>query len=326
MRSPLAQRSSGSIWNWRQLSPLLIPAALMGILAVIEPRFLTSANLMNILLQASPLALAAMGQAVVIISGELDLSQGSAAALAGVIAVLLAIETDSVAVGWIAILVVSVILGAVNGFLVTQLRIPSFVATVGMLTYADGMAYLITGGLPVDFPPDGYSWLGRGYIGSIPVSVLFVAVVAVAMHIFASRTRAGRALYLIGDNANAAVIVGIRPSRYRFYAFLLAGLLTGSAALILTGRIDSAPPTLSATLPFEAIAAVAIGGIAMTGGEGAVWRAVAGVAPIAILVNGLNLLGVNTYIQLILIGAITIAVVALQNVQQPLWFRWRVFS
>jgi ribose transport system permease protein len=129
-------------------------------------------------------------------------------------------------------------------------------------------------------------------------------------------TPLGRSFYLVGDNPRAAALAGLPVKRIRFVAFMCCGLLTGLATLILTGRIDSAPPNLSPALPFEAIAAVAIGGIAMSGGEGALWRAVLGSIPIVVLVNGLNLVGIGTYIQMIAIGFITIAVVALDHVQK----------
>jgi ribose transport system permease protein len=297
---------------WQNLGPVLVLAALCGLLAIIEPRFTTKQNLVNLLLQASPLVLASLAQAIIVISGEIDLSQGSAAALAGVLGILAAVAADSPWVGWVVVVATSAALSALNGALVAWLRVPAFIATAGMLTYADGLAFLITGGLPIEFPPDGYSLLGRGFIGGVPVSIPLVAVITVLVHLLMTRTRVGRAIYLVGDNPRAAAIVGISSSRYRFYAFVIAGVLIGFATLLLTGRIDSAPPSLEPSLQFEAIAAVAIGGIAMNGGEGSIWRAVIGVAPIAVLVNGLNLLGIDTSFQLIAIGAVTIIVVALQ--------------
>jgi ribose transport system permease protein len=299
--------------DWQVLGPLLVLAGFCVALALIEPRFATKQNLINILLQAAPLILVALAQAVVVISGGIDLSQGSAAALAGVLGVIAAVELDSPWIGWLVVIGASIALSAVNGMLVAWLGVPAFIATAGMLTYADGLAFLLTGGLPIEFPPEGYSSLARGFIGDIPISIPLVALVAVLMHLVMTRTRVGRAIYLVGDNPQSATLVGLTPSRFRFYAFLIAGALTGAATLLLTGRIDSAPPSLAPTLQFEAIAAVAIGGIAMGGGEGAIWRAVVGVAPIAVLINGLNLLGIDTSLQFILIGAGTIVVVALQT-------------
>lgn len=298
---------------WRILGPALVLAALCGSLAVIEPRFSTKQNLLNLLLQASPLVLASLAQAIVVISGQIDLSQGAAAALAGVLGILAAVASGSPWVGWIVVVASSAALAALNGVLVAWVRVPAFIATAGMLTYADGLAFLITGGLPIEFPPDGYSLFGRGFIGDVPVAIPFVAVITVLAQLVMTRTRVGRAIYLVGDNPRACDIVGVSSSRYRFYAFVIAGVLLGLATLLLTGRIDSAPPSLAPVLQFEAIAAVAIGGIAMSGGDGSLLRAVIGVVPIAVLVNGLNLLGIDTSFQLIVVGAVTIVVVALQT-------------
>jgi ribose/xylose/arabinose/galactoside ABC-type transport system permease subunit len=297
---------------WQALGPVLVLAALCGSLAIIEPRFTTKQNLFNLLLQASPLVLASLAQAIVVISGQIDLSQGAAAALSGVLGVLAAVATGTPWLGWMVVVAASAALAALNGALVAWVRVPAFIATAGMLTYADGLAFLITGGLPIEFPPEGYSLFGRGFIGDLPVAIPFVAVIAVLAHLIMTRTRVGRAIYLVGDNARASDIVGISSSRYRFYAFVMAGVLLGLATLLLTGRIDSAPPGLAPVIQFEAIAAVAIGGIAMNGGDGSIWRAVIGVAPVAVLVNGLNLLGIDTSYQLIVVGAVTIIVVALQ--------------
>lgn len=310
-----------------RLGRLAIPAATVAALVIIgvaEPRFLSSRNLINILTQAAPLVIASLAQAIVITAGDIDLSQGAVVALTGVIGVTVGVQFDSVLLAWATVLCVSTGLGALNGALVSWFKLPAFIATAGMLTYADGLSFLASGGLPVEFPPDGYSWFGRGFIGALPVSVPLMAVVTLLCWGLMECTRVGRAIYLTGDNREAARIVGLSPERYRLYAFCICGFLTGIAAIILTGRIDSAPPSLSPVLQFEAIAAVAIGGITMTGGHGQIWRAALGAAPVAVVTNVLNLLGVNTAYQLIIIGTTTIGVVAAQYLlggSTP--FRWQ---
>ena len=283
------------------------------LLCVAEPRFGTRHNMINLGLQAAPLILAALAQAIVVVSGGIDLSQGSVVALAGVIGVSVAVETDSAFAGWAGVVAVAALLGAINGVLVAWVRVPAFIVTAGMLASADGLAFLFTGGLPIEFPPVDYSWFGRGFVGDIPASIPTTLAISGVVFWIMHRTRVGRSIYLAGDNPSASHIVGINPKRCQFYAFMIAGVLTGFAAVLLTGRIDSAPPSLYPGLPFEAIAAVAIGGIAMTGGEGAIWRAVVGVIPVTVAVNGLNLLGVGNALQLVTIGVVTVVVVAIQS-------------
>jgi len=296
--------------------PTIVSASVLLIavigLALLEPRFIVSQNLANIALQAAPLILVALAQGIVIISGGIDLSQGAAIAFAGIVGMLAALASNSIWVGWFIVIATGVALSAINGALVGWMRVPAFVATAGMLTYVDGASFLITGGLPIEFPPDGYSWFGRAFFGPVPVAIPVVAIISLLTCVLMHRTRIGRSIYLLGDNEEAARIVGINPSLCRFYVFLIAGFLTGCASIILTGRIDSAPPSLSPTIQFEAIAAVAIGGISMSGGHGGIWRAIAGVVPVAVAGNILNLMGVQTGAQLIIIGGITVGVVALQ--------------
>lgn len=310
------RRSGGRATGLDELSGILVLAGLILVLAVLEPRFFTAPNLLNILRQASPLAIAALGQAVVVIAGGIDLAQGSAAALVGMLALMAAKSLNAAHAGWMAIPLLGMLLGAVNGLLVARYRVPAFVATVGMLTYARGMAYYLGGGLPIEFPPAGYNWPGQGYVGPIPAPVIMAAVAFAGTHLLMTRTTLGRMFYAIGGNARTAALSGINVERVRILSFMVGGLLTGLAALVLSGRVNSAPPNLSPNLPFEAIAAIAIGGISMAGGEGKLWKGMVGVGIISVLTNGLNLLGVSTYIQLMIIGLVTIGAVALDNAQR----------
>lgn len=297
-------------------SGVILLGLLFLLFALLEPRFTNPSNLVNVLRQATPLVMAALGQAVVVIAGGIDLSQGSAAALAGMLGIMAAKEIGFGVAGWVAVLVISAALGSINGALVSRFRVPAFIATVGMLTYAKGMAYYLGGGLPIEFPPDGYSWLGQGYIGPVPVPVLLALVVFAATYLLMNRTALGRGLYAVGGNATASALSGVNVRQARLLSFVIGGALTGMAALVLTGRVNSGPPNLSPNLPFEAIAAIAIGGISMTGGEGNLWRVFVGVGVVSILSNGLNLMGISTYTQMMIIGGVTIAAVVLDNTQR----------
>lgn len=310
------QTTHKSPFRLEDWSGVILLGLLFLLFALLEPRFTNPTNLVNVLRQASPLVLAALGQAVIVIAGGIDLSQGSAAALAGMLGIMAAKEAGSGVAGWVAVLVIAAALGAVNGALVSRFRVPAFIATVGMLTYAKGMAYYLGGGLPIEFPPDGYSWLGQGYVGPIPVPVLLALAIFAVTYLLLNRTAMGRRIYAVGGNATAAALSGVNVRRVRLLSFVIGGALTGMATLVLTGRVNSGPPNLSPNLPFEAIAAIAIGGISMTGGEGNLWRVFVGVGVVSILSNGLNLMGVSTYTQMMIIGGVTIAAVVLDNTQR----------
>ena len=303
-------------WAVQDWGGVLILAALCAVLAVLEPRFVSAPNLLNVLRQAAPLALATLGQTVVVIAGGIDLSQGSAAALSSMLALIAARLSGSAVIGWLTALAVATALGSINGLLVARWGVPSFVATLGMLTYARGISLYLGGGLPIEFPPAGYSWLGWGYVGPIPISAVVLVIACVATHLLMTRTTLGRQFYAVGGNAAASALSGIDVGAVRFWSFTVGGLLTGLGALLLSSRVNSGQPALAPTLQFETIAAVAIGGVSMTGGEGTLWKALAGVGVIAVLNNGLNLLGVSTYIQQMVIGGVTIAAVALDNAQR----------
>ncbi|HEX7023007.1 MAG TPA: ABC transporter permease, partial [Trueperaceae bacterium] len=202
------------------------------------------------------------------------------------------------------------------GFLVARWAVPSFIATVGMLSYARGVAYYLGGGMPVEFPPPSYAYLGSGYLLRVPVSVWVAGAVFVALHVLLHRTALGRQMFATGGNREAARLSGIRTQRVEFVGFLLAGLVTGLTALVLSSRVMSGQPTIAATLQFEAIAAVAIGGTRLGGGDGSMFRTAVGTLIIAALSNGLTLANVSTFVQQMLIGAIMVGAVAVDQWQR----------
>ncbi|MHB0871185.1 MAG: ABC transporter permease [Chloroflexota bacterium] len=308
-------RRFASQLSWDRFGSLGILLALCAIITLFQPRFATVPNLVNVFRQASVLALATYGQTIVIITGGIDLSLGSLAALVSMVTALSAIQWGVVP-GFAVGLALAAFLGLVNGVLVSKLKVPAFIATVGMLTYAAGMAQYIGGGLPIEFMPPGFGFIGGGHWGPIPMPVVVAAVVLVLTHLFLKRTTAGRYLYFLGGNPEAARYSGVDVDRFRMMAYVLSGLLAGIASIVLSSRVNSGQPAISPTLPFEAIAAVAVGGISTGGGEGNLGKAVVGVLIISVVTNGLNLANVSSYVQQMVIGAVMVLAVAIDNIQK----------
>ncbi len=304
-----------SYLSWERFGSLGILLAVCVVITLFQPRFASIPNLINVFRQAAVLALATYGQTVVIISGGIDLSMGSLAALVSMVTAMAAKEWGVVP-GFATGLALAAFLGGINGLLVSKLKVPAFIATVGMLTYAAGLAQYIGGGLPIEFVPDGFQFIGGGYAGPIPMPVIVAVVVLVLVHLVLTRTTAGRYIYFLGGNPEAARYSGVNVDRFRMLAYVLSGLLAGMAAIVLSSRVNSGQPAINPALPFEAIAAVAVGGISTGGGEGNLGKALVGVLIITAVTNGLNLANVSSYVQQMAIGAVMVLAVAIDNVQK----------
>lgn len=289
---------------------LLAVVAIMGFL---EPAFLKPDNLLNIARNASILGLAAFGQALVIITGGIDLSSGSLVALVSVVMVLIA-QSNGVPVAFTAGLLIALAVGAVNGFLISRCDLSPFLATLGMLSVAHGLASLLVGGLPVSADAAGptYKVLGQGSIGPVPVPIVLALVGFVILQILLRRTVLGRSWYLVGASRPAALAAGIRVRWTLLSAYVVGAGFVGLAGLVLSSRINSGQPNMQPTLAFEAIAACAIGGLPLTGGVGTATQVILGVLVLAVVQNGLLLLALPTSVQVAAIGLLTVLAVAAQ--------------
>jgi ribose/xylose/arabinose/galactoside ABC-type transport system permease subunit len=287
--------------------------------ALFLPGFSRIENLTNVLRVASILALASYGQAIVLISGGIDFSIGSSVALCS-IATALAIQQWSLSLALVVGFASIVVVGAINGLLIAYLRLSPFLVTLGMLLLIHGLAATAAGGLPVEVPDrEGIHTLSGSGISGLPFPVIIAAVAAIALHLLLEKTTLGRSWFLIGSSMPAAESTGIRVRRNVFLAYVLAGAFVGIGGLILTSRVGAGEPNLYPTLPFETMAACAIGGIPLSGGRGSALNALIGVLVIAILNNAIVLLNYPAYVQLALLGAIMIAAVIAQG--GPSWTR-----
>ncbi len=286
-------------------SRLAALAILVIALAILSPHFLTWSNGMNVLRQASVQFLMAAGLTLVVLTGGIDLSVG---AVLGVAACLGAsfLNAGGIALGVLAALAAGLACGAVNGLVVSYIHVPPFIATYGMLWIAHGIGYIFMKGEVIYGFPPAFRALGAGFTGAIPTTVIVAGAVLAGLHLTLHRTVLGRSLYAIGGNSNAARLSGMPVQRRVFYAYALSGLLAGFAGLVVIARTNAADAGLGEDLLLPAIAAVCLGGTSLLGGAGGIVGTAVGSLILALVVNGMNLLSVNTYWQAFVMGAIII--------------------
>jgi inositol transport system permease protein len=289
---------------------LVILLVMVIISYILEPAFLTPRNLLNVLRQMSITTIIAFGTTLIIIAGMIDLSTGSLAALTGVLGTMVYVSTGSVMVGLTTGLVSGAVAGVIFGYLITKFDLPPFIVTLAGLTGARGIALLITGGRPIINIGD-FTVLGQGYIWIIPVPIVIMFAVFVVMSVILRRTKLGRYTYAIGGNQAAAVASGINVRKMKIILFIIAGLCTGLAGVILMSRINSGQPAAGLMYELDAITAVVVGGTSLSGGVGTMLGTLVGGLIVAILQNILNLTNVSPYWQQILKGLVIVLAVIL---------------
>ena len=293
---------------------LFIFIALFIVMSAVRPdAFFTYTNLTNLLKQIAVNAILAVGMTVVMTTGSFDLSVGSVVGVAGVVVALSA----RAGVPGIAALLIGVLVGAafgcVNGLAIAAFKIPSFIVTLAMMQAARGLSYMFCGGFPVTGFPKSYLFIGQGYFLGIPVPVYIMAAVAVLVAVLMRQTKFGRYVYFIGGNEEAAALSGINVFKTRGLSHTLCGLLAGVAGIVLTFRVGSAMPAAGEGFEMDAIAAAVIGGCSLSGGVSRISGTVLGALILGLISNGMNLLGVTTYPQMVIKGAIIFVAVLLDT-------------
>jgi ribose/xylose/arabinose/galactoside ABC-type transport system permease subunit len=304
----------------RQLLPFASLLLILIILSILAPdRFLTVDNLLNVLRRSSVNIIIAVGMTAVIISGGIDLSVGSMAALAGMVGAWsmqkiggATLTTSAMFWGTLIGIATGTLCGFLNGAVITRLNLQPFIVTLGSMSIFRGISYVMNDGIPYNVP--GYTYLGNGQFLLIPVSIIIALAISVAAVFVLRYTPLGRFTYAIGSNREAAFHAGINVEKNLTWIYTLAGLLVGIAAMIGTSRTVSAQPTASLGLELDIVAAVVIGGASLNGGRGTVLGTIIGTLLISFLRNGCTLLGISTNVQLIVIGAIIIVAVAVDQI------------
>ena len=295
----------------RQFGTLIVLILLSAALWALSPHFMSLSNWLNIAQQTAINAIIAAGMTFVIISAGIDLSVGSILALSGVVMAGALQAGVPVPLAILLCLAVGSLCGSANGLLIARGKLPPFIATLGMMSVARGAALIFSDGRPVSGFTPGFRAIANGEFLAIPVPVWIMAAVYLLAHLVLNRTTLGRYTYAIGGNEEATQLSGVNVRRYKTLIYSLAGLLSGLAAVLLTARLNSAQPIAGINYELDAIAATVIGGTSLLGGEGHILGTLIGAFIMGVLRNGLNLLGVSSFVQQTVIGAVIIIAVLL---------------
>ena len=304
----------GTSFGRRQLGTLAGLAGLCILLTILTPHFFTVSNLLNITEQTTINALVAVGMTFVILSGGIDLSVGSIVALSGVVLGSALQAHVPIPIALLAAIAVGALCGAVNGLLITAGRLPPFIATLGLMSIARGAALLYTDGRPVSGFDDSFRAISIARPLMIPAPVVLMIVVYVVAHLLLTTTTFGRYVYAIGGNEEATRLSGVRVGLHKTMVYVLAGITSAIAAITLTARLNSAQPIAGIMYELDAIAATVIGGTSLLGGSGTLVGTLIGSLIMGVLRNGLNLLGISSFLQQVVIGSVIIAAVLVDSI------------
>lgn len=298
------------IWGFLAKNTVLfVLAALILIFAILSPqRFLSGENAQNVIHQLSFNAIVAFGQVIVLIAGGLDLSVGSVLAMSAALAV--GLQEYGVGTAIAAALLMGVVTGAINGWLVTKVKMPAFIATLGTMTAVYGLLLTYTQQRPISGQVEWFTLLGVASVGVVPIPAIFMLVLLVLFQVMLTYTRFGHNMYAIGSNEEAAYQAGIRVQRQRFWAFVISGFCAALSGVLLAARLNSASIHMGQETAILVLTGCIMGGASILGGRGSVIGAFLGMLALTILTNGMNLLSVFTYHQLAIRALLFIAVVA----------------
>ena len=297
--------------------PFLL-VALVILFGLAEHRFLSLSNLLNVGRQTTYLAIVTAAQMLTILCAGFDLSVGSSVALTSIVSSMVMVSivdpTTAIIVGILVGIGVATLVGLANGITIAVFRVSPFVVTLGMLSVAHGLALLVSSGVPIfNLPEQLNDTLGHGAIWGFPVPVVVAVIIIALIWVLLSRTRVGRYFYALGGNREAARLSGIAVRKYTALAYVLCGVLTGIAGIMLTARVASGEPNLGANLPLESIAAAVIGGVSLRGGEGSLIGAIFGAILIVLIRNGMDLMNISSYLQMVVMGCLLIFAVVMDQ-------------
>ena len=287
------------------------------VFALLAPQFLSLDNAVNIGLSLAIIGILAVGMTAVILTGGIDLSVGSIVALAGVLSALTAQKTGFVVAGILAAILLGAISGAFTGIAVAQFRVPPFVVTLAWLTIGRGLAFIITNGRSIGDLPENFGWLGRARLSGLPMPVLVMLTVFAIGWFVLTQTTLGRYIYAVGGNREAAFLAGVNVKRTTFLVYLLNGVIVGIAGATLAARLGAGVPNSGVQYELDVIAAVVVGGTSLTGGRGSVIRTLWGAIFIGVLNNGLNLAGIDPYMQKVALGCVILLAVLADQINKP---------
>ncbi|MBO8162176.1 MAG: ribose ABC transporter permease [Brevibacillus sp.] len=297
----------------QRMGPFLGLVLIVVVLSFLSDNFLTISNIFNVLRQISINALIAFGMTFVILTGGIDLSVGSILALsAALTAGLMTGGTDPV-LAVLAGLAAGGLMGAANGILIAKGKVAPFIATLATMTLFRGLTLVYTEGRPITGLPDGFAMIGKGFFLEIPMPVIWMLISFVILWIILRYSTFGRHVYALGSNEEATRLSGINTGRVKIWVYALSGFFAALSGIILTSRLNSAQPTAGTSYELDAIAAVVLGGTSLAGGKGWIAGTLIGAMIIGVLDNGLNLLNVSSFYQLVVKGGVILLAVLLDR-------------
>jgi inositol transport system permease protein len=319
MFKSLSMKKIGELYG--RVGIFVVLLLIIIISSILSPTFLTTGNLTNILKQIAVVSILALGATYIIILGQINISYGSAIALIGSFACQVMIATKSLTISLLAALALGVIMGLINGFVITTFKIPAFIMTLATNTIARGAVLLITGGIPVTGMGEKFLLIGQGVIFPnlpvpIPISVLILIGLTIICWVILNKTRFGRHVYAVGGNENAAIASGINSKAVIRKAFILDGILTAIAGVLFVSRMNSGQPGAGSGYEFQAVTAVVVGGTSLAGGVGNILGTIIGALIVGIINNIQTLLHVHTYWQQIVQGLIILIAVIIDVVSK----------
>lgn len=300
----------------REYAVLILLAILFVTLSFASESFLSVTNILNILNQQAPLAIVAVAGTLVIISGGFDLSTGAMFAIANVLAAWIAVNTENIWLGLAMAPIIGLLLGALNGVLITKLKIHSFLATLASSLAYRAIAVLITGGALISVADPKFTIIGRDRLFNVFWSIYILVFFVLLVSFLLNRTKFGRYVFAVGGNQEAAELSGLSVHKIRIAVFALSGFAAGLASAIAVSRVASGQPLAGTGIELQAIAAIILGGTSIYGGMGAVWRSLGGVYLIALIGNGFNLLNLNPLFKDLVTGVIILSAVALSATEK----------
>jgi len=297
------------IFEYEQVTLILTLLFICVLISLLSDKFLTGSNILNILRQSSQYGVCAIGMVMVILLGGIDLSVGSVQALAGVAAVVVLNKTDSIPLAIIAGVLIGAFVGLINSLIITKMNITPLICTLGTMSIISGAALVATKAVSFQVANKNYMQIGIGTIGGIPIPVIILFVLVIIAYGVLKHTVYGRYIYAIGGNKQSAALAGIPVDRIIIITYVIAGMLTGLAAVILSARLGSGQPTAGVGFEMSVIAAVIIGGVSLSGGKGSLSGAMIGVLTLYVLTNGMVLMDVSSFWQDIMRGMLIILAV-----------------
>ncbi|OIQ11005.1 ABC transporter permease [Neomoorella thermoacetica] len=293
---------------------IIIFLVMVVLMSILSPYFLELGNIINVVRQISIIAIAGFGATMVIITAGIDLAIGSVIALAGVIAATFAHPDQyPVIVPVIIGCMVGAFTGLISGSLVAIGKIPAFIATLGMMISARGIALIYSNGHPITNFSSSFDFIARGSLFNIPFMIYVLIITAIISHIILKHTKIGKYIYAIGGNEQAAIVSGVNVTKTLLFVYSYAGLLSGLAGVLLASRISAGHPSAGQGYELDAIAAVVMGGTSLSGGIGTIWGTVLGALIIGVLNNGMDLLHVSAYWQQVFKGLIIVGAILLDK-------------